>query len=577
MGCHTFSCWEFSQTHGYIIIILQFILLFYVISNFARATFMDPGYLPRGLPSGSPIIQIGVPGEKVMSNDKTSPPRPLMYKTVQINGVSTRLKWCVTCEIYRLPRCSHCSICKHCIDTFDHHCPWVNNCIGRRNYRFFFLFLLSLTFHMIMTFTVSLLFVLERQQNLMTTEGIIANVILILVGLIFIPVVGLTGFHIYLVFNGLTTNEQVTSKYGDNHSPFDRGPCSNCVFMCCRPLGAILIRKPVTGAAMQLSLQAKYRQKMRRSNKNSRTKGVNGRVNTYSSGVRPNTSDPQPPILMSELGNRLDGDTNASPKDLLLRLNNEETSLAQVQSFSLTDKRDDSQYPSANYQAGSVSFPDNLPVGFSYRAPDKPTGVNPGESTGRIFSCKHLAEDRPIQAGHQTSRSPMDYNASVVYSMQPNAPLVPPHLPSRSSSISKLRQPTLVVPKTANVPPSSSSRLKAIEEPSRHRLQQPQQQQPQNIPASAYTGGTVLPKYPVKQAPNATQSTNSRNPSRDKRLHHYTPRQPGYSAPVTSEGYFASQQPQTLREYHFAQQPPRGNSAIISSEEAPDGTFEISV
>lgn len=100
-----------------------------------------------------------------------------------------------------------------------------------------------------MTFTVSLLFVLERQQNLLTTEGIIAyvsilcsntlsrNVLLILVGLIFIPVVGLTGFHIYLVFNGLTTNEQVTAKYGDNHSPFDRGPCFNCNFICCRPLG----------------------------------------------------------------------------------------------------------------------------------------------------------------------------------------------------------------------------------------------------------------------------------------------------------------------------------------------------
>lgn len=77
---------------------------------------MDPGYLPRGMLSDLSIVQIGVPGEKIMSNDKTSPPRPLMYKTVQINGVSTRLKWCVTCEIYRLPRCSHCSICKHCID-----------------------------------------------------------------------------------------------------------------------------------------------------------------------------------------------------------------------------------------------------------------------------------------------------------------------------------------------------------------------------------------------------------------------------------------------------------------------------
>lgn len=77
---------------------------------------MDPGYLPRGISFNVIYQYLGVAGEKVMTNDKTSPPRPIMYKTVQINGVPTRLKWCVTCEIYRLPRCSHCSICKHCID-----------------------------------------------------------------------------------------------------------------------------------------------------------------------------------------------------------------------------------------------------------------------------------------------------------------------------------------------------------------------------------------------------------------------------------------------------------------------------
>lgn len=38
----------------------------------------------------------------------------------------------------------HCRECNRCVHGFDHHCQWLNNCVGAANYRPF-LWLLSIT------------------------------------------------------------------------------------------------------------------------------------------------------------------------------------------------------------------------------------------------------------------------------------------------------------------------------------------------------------------------------------------------------------------------------------------------
>ena len=45
--------------------------------------------------------------------------------------------YCDKCNNYRYPRTHHWSVCKWCVYFMDHHCIWVNNCIGYKNRRYF--------------------------------------------------------------------------------------------------------------------------------------------------------------------------------------------------------------------------------------------------------------------------------------------------------------------------------------------------------------------------------------------------------------------------------------------------------
>lgn len=51
--------------------------------------------------------------------------------------------WCYYCEKNVNNRSKHCRRCNKCVEVFDHHCPWLNTCIGKHNYSHFLVLLSS--------------------------------------------------------------------------------------------------------------------------------------------------------------------------------------------------------------------------------------------------------------------------------------------------------------------------------------------------------------------------------------------------------------------------------------------------
>lgn len=145
-------------------------------------------------------------------------------------------RYCKWCGKYKPDRCHHCRVCKQCILRMDHHCPWIMNCVGYHNYKYFFL-LVWYAALACLYIAVSMLASVHRAVNEETRFMdlfmlVFGETLAILMGLL---VVLFFSFHIWLMTRATTTIEfceksmrgEGSSSSSSGKSDYDLGALRN--------------------------------------------------------------------------------------------------------------------------------------------------------------------------------------------------------------------------------------------------------------------------------------------------------------------------------------------------------------
>lgn len=185
------------------------------------------------------------PNKKIVKIERISLPRPEISKgeeeeiVIRINSNSEDSqdfppRFCLVCNVDQPVRARHCGSCKKCVYKWDHHCTWLGNCIGEKNYLGYFLYLVLQSYEL----SAAVYFLIWNIGE--SIHVIVTIVLLIVLCPLCVFALFLTGFHCFLIGRNLTTVEwrAWTRTYylvGKNRSPFDRGWIRNVAIFCMWP------------------------------------------------------------------------------------------------------------------------------------------------------------------------------------------------------------------------------------------------------------------------------------------------------------------------------------------------------
>mmetsp|Transcript_27293 Transcript_27293/g.77481 ORF Transcript_27293/g.77481 Transcript_27293/m.77481 type:complete len:388 (-) Transcript_27293:112-1275(-) len=165
--------------------------------SYVRSILTDPG----SIPDEDPLWQYGGAARSV-DIDLV----PMALQEMKRTGERRHCKWCGK---YKPDRCHHCRVCKCCILKMDHHCPWIYNCVGFANYKYFFLLLLysfGCTYFIVFTMCESVSRIIADASTPFATMFLVLFTVT-LATFLAVLITAFWGFHIWLMIVAKTTIE----------------------------------------------------------------------------------------------------------------------------------------------------------------------------------------------------------------------------------------------------------------------------------------------------------------------------------------------------------------------------------
>lgn len=145
---------------------------------------------------------------------------------------------CDKCSTHRPPRAHHCRVCRRCVLKMDHHCIWINNCVGHRNYKSFLVLIFYATLASTYSATMMISYVLHNDWD--SSRSLPLKIFYVGCGLMIVGLSLTFGtflcWHIYLTAHNMTTIEYYEGKRAawlsrksglSYHHPFDVGVYKN--------------------------------------------------------------------------------------------------------------------------------------------------------------------------------------------------------------------------------------------------------------------------------------------------------------------------------------------------------------